>query len=591
MNDLIDKRSFDLLIRVADLKGIPEHSLTSGLAFTHAELLNERGHVTWDEFATYCERFENLIGGPDETLEVGMHLAQTHRFVSLLQFGGLFASPKWLYQFIADWFAPMMTPAIKKTSYKQLDSNTLEIKAESPPHLKSCPAVFRIAASMMRYGPELVGIEPSVVTLDIDGNKATFRIQFSPSMTLMSRAKRVLHNTLYGKSVLEELAAQHQNLLKNFENLRRSEKNFRLLINNSPDGILIFSPEKILFANPAITRFLNASSSEQLIGMPIEDICKFPQELAIWEDSDAQTRYAESLPFRQIGGDEVWAETNTFRATFHGETAFVCITRDINERKKVMTRAAEMDRMISMGILAAGIGHEIRNPLSYLLANITYTQTAVEDLRTKIQETTPPATEQADWLLELNEIGDAMASALNGTQRIIEISNDLSSFARTNDRKFEAVLIQDPITAAINIARHEIRHRAGILTKISVNPAVHTNATQLSQVVLNLLINAAQSIPSGNVDQNQITIRTFIDLEQACIEITDTGCGIPPQILEHVFTPFFTTKPAGEGTGLGLPISKNIIEELGGSLSLTSEIGKGTSALISLPLYAPQTAT
>lgn len=586
MNDLIDNRSFELLIRVADQKGIPEHCLTQGLGFTHAELLKKRGHVTWDQFATYCERFEKLIGGPDETLEIGKYLVQTRAFAPLLQFGGLLASPKWFYQFITDWFAPMMTPAITNLYQRYLDAHTFELKLATPNNGKDCPAVFRIIASMLRHGPTIVGIQPSVVTLNLTApRQACYIVQFSPSMTVFSRAKRAIHNTLYGQNVIEELAAQHQSLLNNFEKLRRSEKNFRLLVNNSPDGILIYSPDKILFANPAIAHFLNAKNPEQLTGMSIQEVCKHPQELAIWENPEVQTRYTKSLPFRQIHGGEVWAETNAFRAHFNGEAAFVCITRDITERKNVLARAAEMDRMISMGILAAGIGHEIRNPLSYLLANITYTQTSIDDLCNKIRETIPQNDDQADWLLELNEIADAMASALSGTQRIIEISKDLSSFSRNDNRQFEPVPIQDSITAALNIARHEIRHRAGILTKISVNPAVHTNATQLSQVILNLLINSAQSIPTGDVEQNQITIRTFLEQDQACIEITDTGCGIPPDILEHIFTPFFTTKPPGEGTGLGLPISKNIIEELGGSLSITSKQNQGTCALISLPLH------
>lgn len=588
LHELINKRSFDVLIQAAEQHGISEEHLTRELSFTHADLLKHQGYVTWDEFATYCQRLEDLLGGPEAILEIGQVFLTTPVYGPLLQFGGLFTSSKWLYHIALRWFGPMMNPAIKNSDFKEINAQTIQFTLSSPAHLTDAPAVFRIIASLFRYAPTLLGIQPSVVSLQIYPHQAIYTLQMPPSLTLPARLKRALHSAWSGQSILNELTEQHQTLLQNFENLQQSEKNFRMLINNSPDGIIIFTPQKILFANPAMVQFLDAQKLTNLIGKPIEHICQKPQSLALWEDPPStQTRHSESLPFLKRNGDVVWAETNTFRAYFNGEKACVSITRDITERQRVLTRAVEMDRMISMGILAAGIGHEIRNPLSYLQANLAYAQNALQSLRSQIQNTNIPTASQTEWQIELTEIEAATTSSLHGTQRLIEISQDLNSFSRNSETRLELVFIKDAINAAINIARHEIRHRATIITELSTLPAIHANATQLSQVILNLLINAAQAIPLGNVDENQITIRTFHDEQHAFIEIQDTGCGIPTEVLEYVFDPFFTTKPPGEGTGLGLSISKNLIEKLNGTLTITSGCNEGTRALISLPLPLP----
>lgn len=588
MHELIDRRSFDFLIQVAEQHGISEKYLTKGLSFTHSDLLEHRGYVTWDEFAIYCQRLEDLLGGPEASLELGQVFLTTPVYGPLLQFGGLFTSSKWLYHIALRWFGPMMTPAIKNSDFKEINAQTIQFKLSSPAHLTDSPAVFRIIASLFRYGPTLLGIQPSVVSLQIRPHQAIYILQMPPSLTLPARLKRALHSAWSGQSILNELTEQHQTLLQNFETLQQSEKNFRMLINNSPDGIIIFTPQKILFANPAMVQFLDAQKPENLIGKPIEHICQKPQSLALWEEPlTVQTRHSDSLPFFKHNGDIVWAETNTFRAHFNGEKACVSITRDITERQRVLARAVEMDRMISMGILAAGIGHEIRNPLSYLQANLSYIQNAIQGLHAQIQNASIPEKSRNEWQIELAEIEAATTSSLDGTQRLIEISQDVHSFSRDSESRLELVFIKDVITAAINIARHEIRHRATIITELSTLPAVHANATQLSQIVLNLLINAAQSIPMGNVDENQITIRTFHDEHHAFIEIHDTGCGIPADLLERIFDPFFTTKPPGEGTGLGLAISKNLIEKLNGTLTITSGCNEGTRALISLPLPLP----
>ena len=256
---------------------------------------------------------------------------------------------------------------------------------------------------------------------------------------------------------------------------------------------------------------------------------------------------------------------------------------DATEHKKLEARLAQGDRLASMGMLAAGLAHEINNPLAYVLGNLEVIASNLPALASLIRQLEPAAVEKTLGKGVLEALLDSARDALEGTLRIRKISRSLDTFSRAEQVSVACVEIHRPIEAAVAMAHNEVKHRAVLVKELGQVPPVLASDGKLAQVFLNLLINAAQAIPPGNVERNHIRIRTWAEEGQVLAEVSDTGPGMPAAILERVFEPFFTTKKVGEGSGLGLAISKNIITEFGGELRVESEVGKGTRVWMRLP--------
>lgn len=249
---------------------------------------------------------------------------------------------------------------------------------------------------------------------------------------------------------------------------------------------------------------------------------------------------------------------------------FISTCRDITERKNLQARMMQMDRIIAVGTLAAGVAHEINNPLAYVIANLEF----LADAGRQGREQNPA------------ELKAALAEAREGAERVRKIVLDLKVFSHEEEKEKhrESVSLCGVIESSINMAWNEIRHRARLVKDFGLLPLVEANEARLGQVFLNLLVNAAHAIPEGHVEENKISVIARTDEEgRAVIEVCDTGSGIPADVLPRIFDPFFTTKPVGQGTGLGLSICRNIVLEFGGDIDVESEIGKGTIFRVVLP--------
>jgi signal transduction histidine kinase len=257
------------------------------------------------------------------------------------------------------------------------------------------------------------------------------------------------------------------------------------------------------------------------------------------------------------------------------------------ERKDMESRLAFADRMASVGTLAAGVAHELNNPLMYVLSNLYLTREEIDSL------------DESDWLGRARQQLD---EAIHGAVRMQNIVRDLKTFSRVDDEQRGNVDLKSVLESSINMCWNEIRHRATLERELGRTPLVDANESRLGQVFLNLLINAAQAMPERRASANLITVRTYTDDEGwAVIEVADNGTGIEPDRMNRVFEPFFTTKDVSEGTGLGLSICRNIIRDAGGTIDARSEPGRGTTFVVKVPAstrthvsqttQAPPTAT
>jgi len=239
-------------------------------------------------------------------------------------------------------------------------------------------------------------------------------------------------------------------------------------------------------------------------------------------------------------------------------------------RRATRNRLAAADRMAALGTLASGIAHEINNPLTYVIANL---QTLAE----RLPASGDPAT---------RELAEIVGEALDGAERIRRLVKQVQmvSPGQHQDR-FSMVALRDALQTALALTENQIRHRARLICDLDQDVYVRGDRDRIEQLFVNLLLNAAQAIPEGKANQNEIRVdvRELPGQGAAIVRVEDTGVGIPVEVQERIFQPFFTTKPVGQGTGLGLSICRGIVTALGGQISFESEPAGGTTFRVVLP--------
>ena len=256
-------------------------------------------------------------------------------------------------------------------------------------------------------------------------------------------------------------------------------------------------------------------------------------------------------------------------------THYVAVSQDITQQRDLEKRLAVSERMASLGTLAAGVAHEINNPLSFITSNLDYVRTYIEH-----GEGNPA------------EVISALVDANMGAQRVRKIVLALRSFSRVGDGPQRPVDVRCAVEQALTIAGSQIKSHAQLVVKLQDTPMVRADEGRLSQVFLNLLVNAAQAIAPGSPGTNEVRVTSSLTPNgEVVVEVSDTGCGLSQSAREHLFEPFFTTKPVGVGTGLGLYICHNLIHGMGGELSLESVEGKGTTFRVRLPPATAPDAT
>jgi nitrogen-specific signal transduction histidine kinase/CheY-like chemotaxis protein len=248
---------------------------------------------------------------------------------------------------------------------------------------------------------------------------------------------------------------------------------------------------------------------------------------------------------------------------FGGRRYVVYSVRDVSDRRHAEAAA----RLAGIGTLAAGVAHEINNPLAYVLANLAWLR---EELGK--EQALPPA-----------ELRKVVEEAHDGAARVRDIVQSLRLFARP-DETVGPVDVGAAARSAITLARNEIRHRAALVSRLPDVPPVLGNENRLAQVFLNLLTNAAQAIPAGHADRNEIRIEIRPGGDRTVVaEVSDTGGGIPDEARAHLFEPFFTTKAVGAGMGLGLFVCHGIVAGMGGRIEVESRAGAGATFRLVLP--------
>lgn len=275
-----------------------------------------------------------------------------------------------------------------------------------------------------------------------------------------------------------------------------------------------------------------------------------------------------------------------------------------SELKQTQAQEIQQEKMASIGKLAAGVAHEINNPTGFVSSNLKTLKDYQNDILEVINEynelTTQlisgehnipsPVIEKLESIASLKDrvdldyivedIPNLIKESEEGIERIKKMVMDLKNFAHPGKSKPEYVNINDNIDSTLNIVWNEIKYKATVDKEYSDLPDVLCHPQQLNQIFMNILVNAAQAIEKNG----KITIKTSADKNNVTVQVSDTGTGIPEEIISKIYDPFFTTKDVGKGTGLGLNMAYNIIKKHNGTINVESKIGEGTTFYIKIPL-------
>jgi len=340
---------------------------------------------------------------------------------------------------------------------------------------------------------------------------------------------------------------------------------FRAVLSNLPDGVVVLRDRKIYFANAAFLAMVDRAEASVIGSDYLEFVHPDDREQFVREHQGKVTR----VRVLRHGKPRVAEISTAGSVSFEGSPATILFSRDTTDHYIAQEELARAEKLSALGALAAGVAHEINNPLAYVTLNL---QQLIDDTRGK---------------LSASEI-EALEEALEGAERMKTIVGELKGFSGSDaPGATEPVNVIQAVTSALNIAQNEIRHRARLSREHEPGLFVQAREGQLVQVLVNVLVNAAQAIPAQSERDHVIrVVSRRVPGERVQVVISDTGEGISEEMLDHVFDPFATGKRRGEGSGLGLTISKRIIDALGGKITVRSTRGVGTTVTVELPYAA-----
>ncbi|ALU90861.1 ATP-binding protein [Herbaspirillum rubrisubalbicans] len=268
----------------------------------------------------------------------------------------------------------------------------------------------------------------------------------------------------------------------------------------------------------------------------------------------------------------------------------------IEQLKMAQAQLLQSEKLASIGQLAAGVAHEINNPIGFVNANLNtlgnYVATLLEGIKlyqcvaggklpsSVAQSELQSFEDRADLQFLSEDVTELLSESNEGLQRVKNIVQSLKDFSRTGESNWQMADLHRGLDSTLNIANNELKYKVNIVKQYGELPMVKCLASELNQVFMNLLVNAAQAIS----ERGSVTIRTERHGDRVAVSISDTGHGIAPEHINRIFEPFFTTKPVGSGTGLGLSLSYGIIKKHGGDIHVCSEPGQGTTFRIELPI-------
>jgi signal transduction histidine kinase len=409
---------------------------------------------------------------------------------------------------------------------------------------------------------------------------ADFIVQPVDSLELLARIGSVLRSKALGDEVRRhnyELASKVVERTRQLEELASELRIERDALRETFD---VFDEALLLLDASGVVQIENAAG-RKLLEDPGDGDAGFEGSLRVAADlaglaRQAIARGAVCDGAISHGGRQF--EVRSYPAAGHRALVYA---RDVTLQRDEEVRRLQSEKLASIGMLAAGVAHEINNPASFVVANVEALSALLRALEDKVRES--PALRKLGIKDLLFEAMTIVQESKEGMARIHRIVRDLHSFSRVDDVGSGGADVNAAAESALSMLRNELRYRTTVERDLGATQPVRGTAARLGQVFLNLILNAAHALPEASLKRNRLQVRSRDEGGQVVVEVQDNGPGIPPEIMPRIFESFFTTKPPGLGTGLGLPISREIVRSLGGEVSAENPPGGGALFRVRLP--------
>lgn len=562
------------IIRALARESIPVEAVLREAGIDPTVLEDGAARLPWSRFVRLCDAIAAAVHGDVDRLRaLGAVLASADGSESVLRLAKTVVSARRLYDLAFRWAVPSSFPHllvfVSGGPRRQLSLRVVIPSAHQP-----CAPFLEIAVGGLVALPTTLGLPPCVIlesritdrTLELDLELPQERRGVFRSLEAVARLRTRAH-------VLEE---QRRALVEALAASRRTGDELRTVLEHLPDMVVIHVAGRIVFVNRAFAHTLGWDAPQELVGRSLVDLVD-PRSRGVFLKRMAQPVDAPGLPevteawLLTRAGEPIRVEVSpTHEVVFDGRKSRVVVGRDVRERERMQNRLASADRLASLGLLAAGVAHEVNNPLSYVLNNI-------EIARRQLGRLGPEAA----------LANDALQIALEGVDRIRFIVHELLQLSRAEPAGPTATDLAGVVQSTLALANLEVERTATLRVELTPVPLVRGSVPRIAQIVLNLVLNALEAMRGRPRDANVLVVRVApTGTERVLLEVTDTGVGVKPSDAARVFDPFFTTKEGGKGTGLGLSITQRLVNDLGGEISFTSEPGLGTSFRVSFPIAA-----
>jgi PAS domain S-box-containing protein len=573
-------RASALILEGLRSRKIPEAELVSGLPVTVAELRDTRKRIPWDVFVELLERTEALCGEPEALEEIAASVFDSPTFEYLRRIARLFVDSRDVFWMGSKWFGHSIFWSVDDR-FETLPDGRLRETVTLRPGYRDSPAFFRLLLGAIRSAPRFVGQPDAVVTMELTPRQAVYEIEPPPARSWWARLPRRLANLVASRGAIEELRVEQEELKAGFRKLqeahaelRRCEEEQRAIL-SSLDRTLV----ALLDRDGRILSMFGSDEVASRYGLPNGPIEGYrladllPPEsaalaLALVRSSfdTGEVRRGEHdlrLPAGEFHFDVCFSP---IAAASGGIRAVLAAIRDISERKELQLALEQADRLAAVGTLAAGIAHELNNPLSAIRLSAEHALAL---------EAQPEATLDRK---------DCLGDILSNTERCSHIVKGVLRFARRESSEKEPCDLNAVVRSARDLTSRylEARHATVTLDLGRNLPPIHANAVEIEQVAVNLLRNAVEA----GREKVHVLVRTERLEGRLRLAVVDDGPGLGDYEMQHVFDPFYTTRQSNGGTGLGLSVVHGIVRDHGGTIGIRRGSGGGTEIAIELPTVA-----
>ncbi len=549
---------------------------------------HDQAAMDWEEWAALMHRLSAACDGLlalEELFVSGAGARAGHPFVRL---ASSFVSLRDVYGLLARWGLPRSAQVMRSRFVEQADGQGLVVVEIDAQRIGSEPTL-RFLVGMFRSVPTIVGLEPAKVRLrpTITPHRAENEIELPRRVPLRTRLRQITSLATGAQATIDELARQAREIARQNELLSQKlreltaaaavvrERDEWLALAMDVGRIGVYQTDLVtgqVTSSPSIARMMGlpdhteASSQEWLARIHPDDRERVTRLVA----SAMAEGHAVELDHRTVhpSGAVRWVRATARLVTgADGQARLLGTATDITEQKRLESKLRLTDRMIATGTLAAGVAHEVNNPLGFVLANVELLL-AAEDVGAASRE-------------RLREVAD-------GLLRIRDVVRDLHAFARPEEEVVQLVDAREVVASALRLTSSYVQKHAVLAHSVAREPClVSGNEARLGQVLVNLIMNACQALPDRPSADNRVSVRVLGGAGQVTIEVEDNGVGIAPEVMPSIFDPFFTTKPGQLGSGLGLCVCQSIVSAMGGQIEVETALGAGSTFRLRLPQRDP----